>query len=120
MSNDTPGPKSATQLAIEFLTLWREEEARRPAAAAYISRTLELSTVEEPAQTKIASVIAGLLNLSMISVGTVGAYRAAEETGRPREEVTSEELQAAATGFIQELSLWMPDDPRPNPGSAPM
>ncbi|MGW5925908.1 hypothetical protein ACWF2L_06620 [Streptomyces anulatus] len=120
MSNDAPGPKAATQLAIELLTLWREGQAQRPAAAAHISGTLGLSTVDEPARSEIVSAIAGLLNLSMISVETVGAYRAAEETGRPREEVTSEELQAAATAFMQELSLGMPDDPRPNPGSAPM
>ncbi|WP_159057863.1 MULTISPECIES: hypothetical protein [unclassified Streptomyces] len=120
MSNDVPQPKSATQLAIEFLTLWRESEARRPAAAAHISETLGLSSVDEPARSKIASAIAGLLNLSMISVLTVGAYRAAEETGRSRDEVTSEELQAAATTFVQDLSLGMPDDPRPNPGSTSM
>ncbi|WP_329126152.1 hypothetical protein [Streptomyces sp. NBC_01353] len=94
----------ATRLAIELLTVWREQD--RAAAAEHVMNTLGLQNIDDPTRTRVSQALAGLLNLSMITVAQVGAYQAAQDTGRTP---TAQEIEAAADSFIRSLSLGMPD-----------
>jgi hypothetical protein len=66
----TPNPATAaTRIAIEFLTLWLEDN--RQAAAEHMYDVLH-----DPASPQVEALIAGLLNLSMLF-----AFEAAKANG---------------------------------------
>jgi hypothetical protein len=86
-----PGTK-ATRVAIEFLTLWMEPstEARKRAAA----HITEVMNEEET-----FSVIAGLLNLNLLSLFHLAEERGADESN----------MVERARGILQEWSPQLPE-----------
>lgn len=84
----------ATRTAIEFLTLWMEQD--RPAAAAHIAKVT--NDPDEPEAAYLA--VAGQLNLSMVLL-----YMLAKEQGA----TTNAEFQSKANEILREFSLGLPE-----------
>jgi hypothetical protein len=89
------GPNTATRIAIEFLTLWMEQD--REGAIEHIGGMLD-----EPNAPSPEAIIAGQCNLSMAL-----AIKLAKERGA----LTLDELRTKTGEIIQELSLELEDLP---------
>jgi hypothetical protein len=85
---------AGTRVAVEFLTLWMEQD--RLNTAAHIAEV-----INDPNGPGAPSIVAGQCNLGMLLV-----LRLAKERGA----VTAEELGAKADQILQELSLELSRD----------
>ncbi|GGV15585.1 hypothetical protein [Streptomyces spectabilis] len=86
---DQEHKEDATRVAIEFLMLWMSED--RQAAAVHIAEVLHGDTPSDPAQ-----VIAGLLNLNMLTI-----FELARTQG-------TQDHRAWAEEYLQQRSLRLP------------
>jgi hypothetical protein len=90
------GPNTASRIAIEFLTLWMEQD--RDGAIEHIVRVLN-----EPNAPDAGVIIAGQCNLAMALAMKLAAERGA---------VTLDELRTKAGEIVQEVSRaleYLPD-----------
>jgi hypothetical protein len=86
-------PTSNTRLAVEFLTLWLERD--RAAAAEHIAHVLN-----DPEEPDAASIIAGLLNLNMLTLLQLAKAQGAK---------TDEELYDRAGEILRDLAPHLPE-----------
>ncbi|MFJ6085119.1 hypothetical protein ACIQI8_27295 [Streptomyces sp. NPDC092369] len=95
MSYDYEGPQASTRLAVEFLTVWMEQN--RQAAVEHI-----VSVLDSEGGPERDFAIAGLLNLGHFLVIQVAKANGA---------VGAEELTEAAHEYLAYLSVHLPDEP---------
>ncbi|WP_409237367.1 hypothetical protein [Streptomyces sp. PA5.6] len=86
---DQEHKEDATRLAIEFLMLWMNDD--RQAAAAHISEVFYGDTAPDPMH-----VVAGLLNLNMLTIFELAKTQGAEDH------------RAWAQEYLQQRSLRLP------------